>query len=850
MRAFLSHSSVDKTIVIGVHEGLEAESTWLDRAEIEWGDMFLEKIAEGITSASDFVLFWSKNASQSEWVRFEINVAFIQALRRKAIRLRVVLLDDTPLPVYLEPYQSFSVVGSTTPVADILKKLTTLLKETPRSVRSRFVNRHDETGKIEAAVDDPEFRAVCGFGFTGVGKSSTVQEALQRIFSGVSVVRIDVSEGTGFVELALTLSASVLHEPLPEGLNQEQLDERIRLCVETTVKNGQLLLLSNVQHWLDEDSQPQGPFTSLLAIISDLSALSSRPIFMTSTRRPKLDVAVQDRVMQFSIRGLKDEHVAALVRNWYFAIYDKELSVEDSNRIAPKLYGHPVAARLVAGLLGNHSVDFLEKYPEELIALRRDLARVLLQDLKLTAAAEKLMETLALAGIGLPASVLVAAGSSEAEFQQAVAQCANAGLITADRVIETHPLFQDFFWHRLHRSDYRQRSLDLAEALRIHLDGMDKTTLVFASLLPVIYRSYALGGEIGKANALRHDLSGELEAAALTLYNRRDYRLSDQYISVVLESNPKNWKMRLYRGRIRVRNEEWKEAERIFTGMLEERPHDVGVLHAMGWSQLKQRNWSKALQLFTAIIAKREHVRSLVDAAECLHRLNRNDEALEFLARAKEQESENAYALDLESRILEDIGELDAAYASAELAAARDPLNERYQNRLGVIRARQKRPQLAIPHFKSAIELDPDQFSPANSLAAAYLEIDEWELADELLPELEKKARTPSDFALLAHTKARVAFSKGQLTESKELLKAEIAASRNVIPNLGVLINVLCALFDSNLVSFPAIASVELKEAENALKKITEIDPNNEFLDGLKRAITDRQAKQKPIRRL
>jgi tetratricopeptide (TPR) repeat protein len=850
MRAFLSHSSLDKAIVIDVQKGLEAESTWLDRAEIEWGEMFLERIAEGVASATDFVLFWSKNASKSEWVRLEVNMAFLQALRRKAIRLRVVVLDDTPLPLYLEPYQAFSVVGSTSPISDILQKLKALLKEAPRSVRSRFVNRHDETAKIEAAVDDPDFRAVCAFGFTGVGKSSTIQEGLQRIFAGASIVRIDVSEGTGFVELALALSASVLRETLPESLSKEQLDGKIRLCVETVVKNGQLLLLSNVQHWLDEDSQPQGPLTSLLTIVSDLPALSSRPVFMTSTRRPNLDVAIQDRVMQFSIRGLKDEHIAALVRNWYFAIYDKELPMEDSDRIAPKLYGHPVAARLVAGLLGDHSADFLEKYPEELVALRRDLARVLLQDLKLTTAAEKLMETLALAGIGLPASVLVAAGSSDTEFQQAVAQCANAGLITADRVIETHPLFHDFFWHRLHRSDYRQRSLDLAEALRLHINGMDKTAPEFATLLPVIYRSYALGGEIGKANALRHDLSGELEAAALTLYNRRDYQLADQYISAVLESNPKNWRMRLYRGRIRVRKEEWKEAERIFAGMLEERPLDVGVLHAMGWSQLKQRNWSKALQLFTAIIAKREHVRSLVDAGECLHRLNRNEEALEFLARAKEQESENAYALDLESRILEDIGELDAAYDSAELAAARDPLNERYQNRLGVIRARQKRPQLAIPHFKSAIVLDPDRFSPANSLAAAYLEIDEWELADGLLSELEKKARTPSDFALLAHTKARVAFAKGELDESKDLLKAEIAASRNVIPNLGVLINVLCSLFDSNYTSFPAIASVELNEAENALKKISELDPSNEFLDSLRRNITDRQVRQKPIRRL
>jgi pyridoxal biosynthesis lyase PdxS len=84
--------------------------------------------------------------------------------------------------------------------------------------------RHGEIAKIEAAVDDPGFRAVWAFGFTGVGKISTIQEALQRIFEGVSIVRIDVSEGTGFVELALALSASVLHEILPESLSQEQLD--------------------------------------------------------------------------------------------------------------------------------------------------------------------------------------------------------------------------------------------------------------------------------------------------------------------------------------------------------------------------------------------------------------------------------------------------------------------------------------------------------------------------------------------------------------------------------------------------------------------------------------------------
>ena len=712
-------------------------------------------------------------------------------------------------------------------------------------MRSRFVNRHDEIAKIEAAVDDPDFRVVWAFGFTGVGKSSVIHEALRRIFEGANIVQVDVSQGTGFVEIALALSAAVKHENLPESLDQQHLEQEIRLCVEMLSKNGQLLVLTNIQHWFDEEGQPQGPLPTILSIIGDLAPLASRPVFLTSTRRPTLDPLATKRVMLFNVGGLRDEYVGALVRNWYYAIYDKELAPEDASRIAPRLFGHPVAARLVAGLLGDHSVDFLEHYPSELIALRRDLARVLLQDLTLSPAAEELMETLALAGVDLPASVLAATSSSEDAFQQAVAQCASAGLIVAESTIETHPLFRDFYWHRLHRSDYRKRSLCLAEAVRTRLDRVDNASPEYAKLLQVAFRSYALAGELQKATALRRDLSGELEATAIILYNRRDYPLADQYISLVLDADPKSWRMRLYRARIRIRQEHWEEAEQVLSKMLAERPLDVGVLHAMGWSQLKQRHWSKALQTFTGIIARREHSASLRDAAECLHRLDRNKEALEFLARAKGIESENPFVLDLESRILEDMGELDAAFNSAELAAVRDPLNERLQNRLGIIQIKQRRPHLAISYFIRAMELDPDLFSPANSLTAAYLELDEWEKAAELLPDIEKKARTPSDRALLAHTKARISYARQDLAASKELLKSEIGASRNVIPNLGLLVQVQCGLFDQNRVDFPAIASVELKEAENALTRIEELDPSNEFIDNLKRSVADRQMNQR-----
>src|SRR5271165_819727 len=265
----------------------------------------------------------------------------VQMLRTKAIRLRVVLLDATPLPIYLRPFHVLSVATSFDPAAAILEKLTPLLREPIRSARARFVNRHDEIGRLEDAVDNPEFHAVWVFGFAGVGKTALVEEALKRIFEGVDAVHVDITQGTGFVELALELCAGARGETLPVGLNQEQLEFQIRYSVEILARDARILFLSNIQHWLNEEGRPDGPLPFLLTLVQDLAAFEKRPLFLTSTRRPTLDATIVKGLMTFNLRGLADEHIATLVRNWHFSIYGQDLSVEDAKRIAPKLYGHP-----------------------------------------------------------------------------------------------------------------------------------------------------------------------------------------------------------------------------------------------------------------------------------------------------------------------------------------------------------------------------------------------------------------------------------------------------------------------------------------------------------------------------
>ena len=75
MRAFLSHSSADRDFVVSVYRALAPDSAWLDRAELEWGDRFLEEISGAIREAKDFILFWSESAAVSEWVRMETHIS-------------------------------------------------------------------------------------------------------------------------------------------------------------------------------------------------------------------------------------------------------------------------------------------------------------------------------------------------------------------------------------------------------------------------------------------------------------------------------------------------------------------------------------------------------------------------------------------------------------------------------------------------------------------------------------------------------------------------------------------------------------------------------------------------------
>src|SRR5262249_12479296 len=147
-RFFISHSSADKPFALELKTALK-DDAWVDLHEIKSGDILLEEISAGIEAATDFVLLWSAHAAASNWVSFEIHLAFIQRIEDQAINIHIVCLDATPPRLFLRPF--LQIRGSRT-ASDVASAL--LLPSLSPDPRRQFFNRNSEVERIETSLYD------------------------------------------------------------------------------------------------------------------------------------------------------------------------------------------------------------------------------------------------------------------------------------------------------------------------------------------------------------------------------------------------------------------------------------------------------------------------------------------------------------------------------------------------------------------------------------------------------------------------------------------------------------------------------------------------------------------------
>jgi tetratricopeptide (TPR) repeat protein len=787
MRVFLSHSKYDKATVEEVWRRLGPRVAWLDRVEIDVGDIILEKVEEGIKQATDFVLFWSKNASESQWVRIEVHMGFIRVLEQSGCKLRVVTLDNTPLRLYLKPFLYLDVSSSPDSAAEVIAEKLLAEAEQPRgSVRRLFVDRHDELQRLEAAVDSPEIYAILIHGIYGIGKRSLLTRAVENFFTPPEVAGLTVKPGTGWIELALEVCALSGIMPPQEGASREDVEVAVRTAIEQIHAKGAILAFYEVQHWIDEDGHTLPVLAKLLQWFASIPAMASRPIFLTSTRAPALSAEQRKSCQILRIEGLKAEDLSAILRRW-LEVEKGDLPIDKPklDRVSSELWGYPLAARLAASLVAQYGPDYLIQHPREIIELRVDLAKDLLAHTRVSEEGNLILQTLSAIDVPVPAGCVAnALGLEPEKFTEGINSALYSGVLSMEGLALTiHPLVRDFYWRRLSlRNDYADVLRQLSHKVREYLPTLVIGSVEYATLLPAVFRLVALTGDIKGARRLRSDLTETLVATAIQLYNRPKIKptleLALRYVDLVLEGESDHWQARLYRARCLYQLGRTEEASEILMKMKAERPQSWTVLHALGRVQMKEQHWQPALAWFQqALQLRSDYVPSLRDSAECYLRLGDKPNAEGFAKQAKSVNPSDPYVLHVESLILEENGALTEAYEIMKRAREQEPENASFAHRMGRIAelmaeetGEKEYRDIALGHYDEAVKLDGDLLEARLSKASMLIDLNKLRDAETEINALKPKVPPPR-IHILRGIEAKLLLAKDELDEALKVLR-------------------------------------------------------------------------------
>lgn len=109
MKIFISHNYENKETarLLAVELVERGFDVWFDEWQLKPGDSITGGIETGISECDTFVLIWSTQAQQSNWVDTELRAALRRRVDDTKLRVIPVMLDDTALPALVADYRGF-----------------------------------------------------------------------------------------------------------------------------------------------------------------------------------------------------------------------------------------------------------------------------------------------------------------------------------------------------------------------------------------------------------------------------------------------------------------------------------------------------------------------------------------------------------------------------------------------------------------------------------------------------------------------------------------------------------------------------------------------------------------------
>lgn len=164
---FCSYSSADRNRVNGLGLLLQAlgHEVFIDHKTIKPGMRWEARLQDGLDQANVLLVYWTKYAARSDWVRKEIEYFHVHFPDRMLVP---VLGDETPLTELLSPYQHSDFCPLINELLDMKRSMQQQGIKSPQ-IQDAILKRLSEAGiQIEERNKNKFFQMFAALGLTGL----------------------------------------------------------------------------------------------------------------------------------------------------------------------------------------------------------------------------------------------------------------------------------------------------------------------------------------------------------------------------------------------------------------------------------------------------------------------------------------------------------------------------------------------------------------------------------------------------------------------------------------------------------------------------------------------------------
>ncbi len=389
-KAFLSHSSDDKTLVRRVANQLGPHHCVYDELTFEPGCKTLEEIFKGMEDSDIFVIFLSDKALKSDWVKLEMDEAYKRLSDEKLSRILPIIIDANvdychPLmPKWLSEKYNLRLVTNEMVICNIIRNALRAVNfnNNPRNreLDQLFVGRSEELACFERDLNNidqwvPSYIVAYNF-YEGIGRKKFLRNALSKegVIGKDSLPILISMDGQQSIEsFLMKLNAiSEREDIIKANLSKKSIQDKVQMAVELVkeiVNSKQIIFIEDKGCIVLPTGKVVGWFRQ---VAHDISFTNHIVFCVISKFRPNEEkLHSEHHSLTYSVQELKKTEIQSLFVKLLNIYGLNDLLVDDKKYFLEHLRGIPAQIIYAVELIkislpkAKKSIDEIDRFADQ-----------------------------------------------------------------------------------------------------------------------------------------------------------------------------------------------------------------------------------------------------------------------------------------------------------------------------------------------------------------------------------------------------------------------------------------------------------------------------------------------------